>query len=118
MSIENIILLSSTGTESADFVYSNKQKGAGYHRRYDAVHTATFSFNNFKGSVKLQATLALYPSDDDWFDIVYDSGSELEAVDSTPLLTTEVRNFTGNFVWIRAAYQITEGTITQIRYSY
>lgn len=118
MSIENIILLSSTSTESADFVYSNKQKGAGYHRRYDAVHTATFSFNNFKGSVKLQATLALYPSDDDWFDIIYDSGSELEAVDSTPLLTTEVRNFTGNFVWIRAAYQITEGTITQIRYSY
>ena len=118
MSIENVILLSSTNNESADFVYSNKQKGAGYQRRYDAIHTAVFSFNNFKGSVKLQATLALYPSDDDWFDIEYDSGSTLEAVDSTPLLTTELRNFTGNFVWIRAAYQITEGTITQIRYSY
>lgn len=118
MSTENIILISSTNAESADFVYSNKQKGAGYHRRYDAVHTATFSFDNFKGSVKLQATLALYPSEDEWFDIDYDNGSVLESIDSTPLLTTEIRNFTGNFVWIRAAYQITEGTITQIRYSY
>jgi hypothetical protein len=118
MSIENVILLSSTNNESADLVYSDKQKGAGYHRRYDAVHTAVFTFDNFKGSVKLQATLSLYPSDDDWFDIEYDSGLALESVDSTPLLTTELRNFTGNFIWIRAAYQLTEGTITHIRYSY
>lgn len=118
MSIENVILLSSTNSESADLVYSDKQKGAGYHRRYDAVHTAVFTFDNFKGSVKLQATLSLYPGDDDWFDIEYDSGLSLESVDSTPLLTTELRNFTGNFIWIRAAYQLTEGTITQIRYSY
>jgi len=118
MPIENVILLSSTNSESTDFVYSDKQKGAGYHRRYDAVHTAVFNFDNFKGSVKLQATLVQYPSDDDWFDIEYDGGFALEAVDSTPLLTTEVRNFTGNFVWIRAAYRIIEGTISQIRYSY
>lgn len=118
MSIENVILLSSISSESESWVYSDRQKGAGYHRRYDAVHTAVFTFDNFKGSVKLQATLSLYPGVDDWFDVEYDSGLALESVDSTPLLTTELRNFTGNFIWIRAAYQLTEGTITQIRYSY
>lgn len=117
MAVENTILLSETNTESSDFLYSEKQKGAGYHRLENALHTAVFRFDNFKGSIKIQATLALYPGEDDWFDVVYDSGTSLESVDSTPLLTTETRNFTGNFVWIRAAYRIEEGTVTEIRYS-
>lgn len=117
MAVKNTILLSQTSTESAEYRYSAKQKGAGYHRLNNALHTVVFQFNNFKGSVKIQATLALYPSEEDWFDVAYDNGDSLEAVDSTPLLTTEIRNFTGNFVWIRAAYLIEEGTITEIRYS-
>lgn len=117
MAIENTILLTAASTESTVFQYSEKQKGAGYHRLENPLHTAVFQFNNFKGSVKIQATLVLYPSDDDWFDVEYDSGNSLEAVDSTPLLTTTSRNFTGNFIWIRAAYRLEEGTITEIRYS-
>ena len=117
MAIENTVLLTVTSTESAVYLYSDKQKGAGYHRLENPLHTAVFQFNNFKGSVKIQATLVLYPSDDDWFDVEYDSGNSLEAVDSTPLLTTTSRNFTGNFIWIRAAYRLEEGTITEIRYS-
>ena len=116
MAIENTVLLTATSTESAVFQYSEKQKGAGYYRRDYPLHTAVFQFDNFKGSVKIQATLVLYPSDDDWFDVEYDNGNALEAVDSTPLITTTSRNFTGNFIWIRAAYQLTEGTITEIRY--
>lgn len=118
MSTENFILLSATSTESEEFLYGEKKKGAAYHRSADSLHTVVFSFDNFKGSVKIQGTLELYPSDTDWTDIVYDSGSAILSADSTPLLTTETRNFTGNFVWIRAAYQITEGTIQQIRYNY
>jgi len=117
MAVENTILLTEKKTESSDFVYSDKQKGAGYHRLENALHTAVFRFDNFKGSVKIQATLMLYPSERDWFDVEYDSGSSLESVDSTPLLTTEIRNFTGNFIWLRAAYRIEEGTIREIRYS-
>jgi hypothetical protein len=117
MAIENTVLLSNTSTESVEFQYSEKQKGAGYYRREYPLHTAIFQFDNFKGSVKIQATLVLYPSENDWFDVEYDSGDSLEAVDSTPLVTSTARNFTGNFVWIRAAYQITEGTISEIRYS-
>ena len=117
MAIENTILLTTTGTESTEYQYSNKQKGAGYYRRDYPLHTVVFQFDNFKGSVKIQATLALYPSNDDWFDVQYDNGDTLEAVDSTPLITTTSRNFTGNFIWIRVAYQLEEGTITEIRYS-
>ena len=117
MAIENTVLLTVTSTESAVYLYSDKQKGAGYYRRDYPLHTAVFQFNNFKGSVKIQATLVLYPSDDDWFDVQYDDGDTLEAIDSTPLITTTSRNFTGNFIWIRAAYRLEEGTITEIRYS-
>jgi hypothetical protein len=117
MSTENTILLTATSTESQQFLYSEKQKGAGYYRRDNPVHTAVFQFNNFKGSVKIQATLTMYPSDGDWFDVEYDNGDALEAVDSTPLLTNVSRNFTGNFIWLRAAYQLEQGEITEIRFS-
>jgi hypothetical protein len=78
-----------------------------------------FEFNNFKGSVKLQGSLELYPGDNDWVDVVYDNSAEnLESLDSTPLAINEIRNFTGNFVWIRLGYRLIEGTITQVRYNY
>jgi hypothetical protein len=78
-----------------------------------------FEFNNFKGSVKLQGSLELYPGDSDWVDVLYDDSAEnLESLDSTPLATNEIRNFTGNFVWIRLGYRLIEGTITQVRYNY
>lgn len=124
MSIESILLVSNytndnSNTVPADFSYSDKQKGAGYHSRYGSLHTAIFEFDEFKGSVKLQGTLALYPGDNDWVDIVYnDLGTQLDALDSTPLVSTATRNFTGNFVWIRAAYKLEQGVITQIRYNY
>jgi hypothetical protein len=117
MAIENIVLISNTGAESAEFQYSEKQKGAGYYRRDFPLHTAVFQVNDFKGNVKIQATLVLYPSERDWFDVNYDNGDSIESTDSTALSTTITRNFTGNFIWIRAAYRIEQGTVTEIRYS-
>lgn len=117
MSIENTILLTTTGTKSPQFLYSEKQRGAGYYRRNFPLHTAVFGFDNFIGAVKIQATLVLYPAEHDWFDVEYDNGGAVEAVDSTPLSTAVSRNFTGNFIWIRAEYQLEQGEITEIRYS-
>jgi len=117
MAMKNTVLLSSTSTESAEFRYSEKQKGAGYYRLDFPLHTTVFQVNNFKGSVKIQATLVLYPSEKDWFDVEYDNGDIIESTDSTALSTTLTRNFTGNFIWIRAAYRIEQGTVTEIRYS-
>ena len=95
--------------------FSEKSKGAGYHRISHGLHTAVYSLSDFTGTVKLQGTLKLYPSDDDWFDIpesIYsdDSAFFVNANDSV--------NFVGNFVWLRAAYNIQDGTINSISYTF
>ena len=117
MSIETTILLSNISTESLGlgFEYSNKQKGAGYHKNNDGLHTVVYEFNEFAGTVKIQATLELYPGESDWFDV---EGTELGG-DSTLINSSSLSHtFTGKFVWIRAAYNVQDGTITQIRYNY
>lgn len=118
MSTKTTILLSNVSAEaspgSTTFTFSNKKKGAGYHKRYGGLHTATYSLDNFSGTIKLQATLELYPGDNDWFDI---DGTELGG-DSSFWTSTRVINFTGNFVWIRAGYNVQNGTISEIRYNY
>jgi hypothetical protein len=121
MSTESIVLLSNATDDSrpSTWQYSAKNKGAGYHKTGDGVHTAVFEFNNFKGIVKIQATLELYPADDDWFDVEYDSSDvNLTALDSTPITNNATCTFTGKFVYIRAAYQLEQGTIQEIRYNY
>lgn len=123
MSTESIILLTNATDDSQPLIwqYSDKNKAAGYHKNNSGVHTAIFSFDNFKGSVKIQATLELYPEDTDWFDVVLENtetGVTLDSIDSTPLTTNTACNFTGKFVFIRAAYKLEEGTISEIRYNY
>jgi hypothetical protein len=85
MSTESLILLSNISAESVGsaFLYGNKSKGAGYQKGSDGVHTAVFVFDNFKGTVKIQATLELYPGDNDWFDV---TGTEIGG-DSTAINT-------------------------------
>lgn len=121
MSKETIVLLSNANDDSqpSNWQYSDKNRGAGYYKNGNGIHTAVFEFDNFKGSVKIQATLELYPGDADWFDVSYDSSdTSLTSVDSTALTTNAACTFTGHFVFIRAAYQLEEGTITEIRYNY
>ena len=121
MSIETTVLLSNAADDSQPSVwqYSAKNKGAGYHKINNGVHTVVFTLNNFKGSIKMQATLELYPAENDWFDVVYDSSDvDLTALDSTPITNNATCTFTGKFVYIRAAYQLEQGTITEIRYNY
>lgn len=117
MSTESITLLSNITAEaaSADFSYSDKQKGAGYHRSNDGIHTVTYVFDNFKGTVKIQATLALYPGDSDWFDV---TGTEVGGDSTVIVAAAKSYTFTGRFVWIRAAYNLQDGIITEIRYNH
>lgn len=118
MSTESTILLENI-TASADgstYVFGTKKPGAGYHRRGDGVHTATYAVDSFIGSVKIQGTLALYPADSDFFDI---DGTEIGlGSDSSAWTSTGAVNFIGNFVWIRAAYNVQNGSIVQILYNF
>ena len=121
MAEKNYILVENESIESSDlstFVFSEKQQGSGYNKKTGGLHTAQFELDQFKGSIKLQGTLDLYPGDLSWSDISYTSGSDLTALDSTALTTNETRNFLGNWVWIRAGYVLEQGTIVKIRYTF
>ena len=117
MSKETVVLLENMSVETAGlgFSYGEKRKGAGYHKSTDGVHTAVFQFNNFVGTVKIQGTLELYPNDTDWVDI---DNTSISIEDSSALTLNETRTFVGKFVYIRAAYNVQNGTITEIRYNY
>lgn len=116
MTTENYSLLTNETTESADssFTYTEKNKGAGYNRNNDGVHTVVYSVNSFVGTIKMQGTLELYPGEDDWVDI---AGTELGG-DSSVFNSSQSRTFVGKFLWIRSAYNLQNGTITQIRYNF
>jgi hypothetical protein len=119
MSTRNYILLENVSAESSSDQYSEKAKAAGYHSIAGGLHTIVFSFDNFQGSLKMQGTLVDKPGDTDWVDITFDDESfTVVDNDSSTQLDTVTRNFTGNFVWIRAKYTLINGCITKIQYNF
>ena len=74
------------------------------------------STDDFNGTIKMQASLATTPTEDDYFDI---TGTTMTSDQST---TTATFNFTGNFVWVRAKVETSNATsnpsmVTSILYN-
>lgn len=117
MSIESTILLSNISAEAADstFKFSDKKKGAGYYRNNDGTHTVNYDLNNFAGTIKIQATLEMLPGDNDWFDVV---GTEIGGDSTVIFSASKSITFKGKFAWIRAAYNLQNGIIDEIRYNH
>ena len=112
MSTESYILVSNSSASGT----GEKCKGAGYNRYNDGLHTVVYAVDAFNGSITIQGTLELYPAESDWVDVTsYDFGGDSTESDST---TVHSENFSGNFVWIRAKYTVTDGTIVFVRYNY
>lgn len=118
MSKQSYLLVSQVSTEAADsnYTYSDKKQGAGYHRQSNALHTVVYAVDSFIGVIKLQGTLELYPGESDWVDI--EDTVIGTNYDSSAWTAAHSINFSGNFVWLRAAYNLQNGTISQIRYNY
>jgi len=120
---ESKTLLENISTVTSTAQYSNKKVGAGYYKNGDGVHTVYTIVNAFLGDITIQGTLEQYPSDDDtdWVDItsfagdstLYNQPNNNDAVDYDFSST-----FTGKFVWIRAKYELQNGTIREIRYNH
>ena len=120
---ESKTLLENISTVTTTAQYSNKKIGAGYYKNGDGVHTVYTIVNAFLGDITIQGTLEQYPSDDDtdWVDItsfagdstLYNQPNNNDAVDYDFSAT-----FTGKFVWIRAKYELQNGTIREIRYNH
>ena len=118
MSTESYILLNNVSTEAlvGNFTHGEKNKGAGYGRRNDGLHTIVYTVNAFKGTVKIQGTLEVYPGETDWIDLDTLSLGSDSTIDTQN--TSYNASVTGNFVWLRAVHSIQDGTIVSVRYNY
>jgi len=120
---ESKTLLENVSTVTSTAQYGAKKIGGGYYKNGDGVHTVYTIVNAFLGDITIQGTLEQYPSTDDtdWVDIttfagdstLYNQPNNNDAVDYDFSDT-----FTGKFVWLRAKYELQNGTIREIRYNY
>jgi hypothetical protein len=99
-----------------------KLKGAGYHNINTGIQTFEFNFTNWSGALVVQGTLALDPTDSDWFNLnlvdpLTNNAVEFDS-DSTDYDSTVFANCTGNFVWLRTDITTDSGTVNYIRYNY
>lgn len=109
-----IILNSNThpGDSTVATITGDKYKGDGYYGRSDGLHTIQYDLQGFIGTVSIQATLATDPGDSDWF-TVYTNAYPVSGDIGTS--TTVIANFTGNYVWVRAYIEYTDGAINHIK---
>src|SRR5690606_26590424 len=63
----SIILMTNTG--ACDRVVGDPQHADGWYSMSDGNHTVSIHPQNIQGRVWIQATLALEPQEEDWFDI-------------------------------------------------
>jgi hypothetical protein len=108
-------ILKDISSENENFQFSDKHKGAGYHSVQGGLHTVVYELENFIGSIVLQGTLMEKPGDNDWVNVV---GTGVSDEDSTPVTDNINKGFSGNFVWIRAKYQLIDGKIVNLFYNY
>lgn len=109
MASRSEILLSNqahSGDSSTLTVTGEKLPGDGYYGRSDGLHTIQYGVNQFSGTIRIQATLAVNPSSDDWFTVLLFSLNEQTE--------NNISSFTGNYVWIRAILEYTAGSVDSI----
>lgn len=110
----DVAQLTHPGDSSTETRTAIKLKGDGYYGRADGFHTVQYNVVGFIGKILVQATLAVEPSDADWFDIT----STLHSSTATETDESDgsfIKNFTGNYVWIRVyVYDWTDGTVNSI----
>jgi hypothetical protein len=94
-----------------------KFKGDGYYGRSDGIHTVQYIYAGFAGTLAMQGTLAVDPQEEDWFTI---QETVFEAdPDSTSTSKSSIKNFVGNFIWVRVAVSNwTTGTINAVLLSH
>jgi len=103
-----IILSENThpGDSTTEILIGNKFKGDGYYGRSDGLHSVQYSYSGLSGIITIQASLVIDPGETDWFN-VYEYNASVET-------GSQIGNFTGNYVWIRAHVSYTDGTINSI----
>lgn len=114
MASSETILTTTThpGDSTTETVNGDAFKGDGYYSRADGFHTVQINVTGFIGTVTIQATLATNPGADDWFGIVTHTSTGSEETEATGSF---LYNFTGNYVWVRATVEYTDGIVNSIQ---
>ena len=108
--------LTHPGDSTTETRTSDKLKGDGYYGRSDGLHSVQYNVTGFLGKIITQATLATAPTSSDWFTLSSTEHSNLgDSTGSDNGNGSVIKNFTGNFVWIRIyVSDWTDGTINSI----
>lgn len=123
MSIVPTVVISNTSHGSANgnyngnssAWYSDAFKGDGYYGYTDGLHTVSYQLTNFQGTIGFQASLATTPTESDWFNL---TSSQITGNANAAITGTSFANFSGNFVWVRAAViNFTAGAINKVLYN-
>ena len=103
----SILLMSGTSTTMNQ--YSDDVKGDSYYGYTDGFHTIQATYDQFVGRLRIQATLMLEPTSDDWFDIVpqnstgtkFNENGYVQFNADDPASKSEAYSFSGNYAWLR-----------------
>lgn len=101
-----LTIQSHSGDSVIETVTGLQKKGDGYYSRSDGLHTVQYTYTEFTGTISIQATLAVSPEEVDWFTVLSKNIQQ-----ST---SSDIESFTGNYVWIRALVEYTDGAINSI----
>ena len=103
----SVNIFSSSGTEMNK--YSDSVKGDSYYGYTDGLHTMQVIYSQFVGRLRIQASLSLDPSDNEWFDIVpevtagrrFNESGYVQFNADNPADGSEAYTFQGNFAYVR-----------------
>lgn len=102
------------GDSSTTTATGEKFKGDGYYGRSDGFHSVQYNLTGFLGNIIMQGTLAVDPTDSDWFSITTTEHISTQT-ETTNSDGAHIYNFTGNYVWVRAYLSNwTDGTVDSI----
>ena len=104
---KSILMQSSTG--STLNVTTDKVEGDSFYGYTDGIQTIAISYNAFKGRVSVQGSLALTPTESDWFDIQISGGfnaagggyKQFPISGTTGFTGVEAYTIQGNFTYLR-----------------
>jgi len=97
---------------------SNKEKGCGYYGISSGLHTVTYkTTQDYVGTVTMQATLASNPVATDWFN-VKDTAKTYLYNQNLQTTSTVALTFVGNFTWVRANVNLSQGALLAINYNF
>jgi hypothetical protein len=96
---------------------SNREKGCGYYGISSGLHTVTYTVSHtYVGTVTMQATLATAPIEADWFDVK--DTKQAYTYNAQNTTSTTAVTFVGNFTWVRANVDLSQGTMLAIQYNF